>query len=124
MDVHIGQRAQEEGRSITNYLERLITEDALRKTALPQQLRQLRNIRRNPPRPHCAGNAFSSPGKTARTKPSARLDPLRTSSELDRCSRSFFAALGLCTRHKKVPPLHPASTYPQDHPRPGPVRGS
>src|SRR5215471_14895957 len=34
MDVRIGQRAQEEGRSITNYLERLITEDALRKTAL------------------------------------------------------------------------------------------
>src|SRR6516164_997475 len=91
---------------------------------LPQQLRQLGDIRRDPPRLHCAGNAFSSPGKTAKTKPSARLDPLRTSSELDRCSRSFFAALGLCTRHKKVPPLHPASTYPQDHPRPGPVRGS
>ena len=46
MDVHIGQRAQEEGRSITNYLERLITEDALRKTALPHQLRQLGDSRR------------------------------------------------------------------------------
>ena len=61
MDVHIGQRAQEEGRSITNYLERLITEDALRKTALPQQLRQLRNI-------HCksfcasTGRAFGNGG--------------------------------------------------------------
>jgi hypothetical protein len=35
-----------------------------------------------------------------------------------------FAAPGLCTRHKKVPPLHPASTCHQDHPRPGPARVS
>ena len=52
---------------------------------------------------------FSSPGKTARTKPSG-CDPLRSSSEPDHpCSRSLFAALGLCARHKKVPLLHPAS---------------
>src|SRR5215471_11503525 len=66
---------------------------------------------------------LSSQEKTARTKPSDRLDPLRSSLETDR-RRSFFAALGLCTRHKKVPPLHPASTCLQDHPRPGPVRVS
>jgi len=66
-------------------------------------------------------DAFSSPGKTAMTKPSAALHPLRTSSEPDRCSRSFYATLGLCTRHKKVPPLHPASTCLQDHQPPGPV---
>jgi hypothetical protein len=65
---------------------------------------------------------FSSRGKTARTKPSDRLDLLRSSSELDRwCiySGSFFAALGLWIRRKKVPTLHPAGVCQQDHhPRP------
>jgi hypothetical protein len=41
------------------------------------------------------------------------------SSEPDHpCNSSFFATLGLCTRHKKVPPLHPADMCQQDHPRP------
>src|SRR6516225_541393 len=56
-----------------------------------------------------AAISFSSQGKTARAKPSAQLDLLPSSSETDHhCSRSVFAALGSCPRHKKVPPLHPA----------------
>jgi len=69
----------------------------------------------------------SSPEKTARTKLFARIDSLRTSSEPDRCymySCSFFAALGWCTRHEKVPPQHLASRSHRDRPRPGLVRVS
>ena len=69
-------------------------------------------------------HAFSSPGKTAMTKPSAPLDPLRTSSEPDRRSRFCVATLGLCSRHKNVRPLHPAGPRHQDRPRPVPVRVS
>src|SRR5215469_8638973 len=71
---------------------------------------------------------FSSREKTATTEPSAGPDLLRSSSEPDRCctysSHSFFAALGLCTRHEKVPPLHPAGLCQSGHPRPLPVRVS
>src|SRR5215471_9602035 len=70
---------------------------------------------------------FSSQEKTATTKPYAGPHLLRSSSEQDRCSMcscSFFAALGLCTRHKKVPPPHPAGLCQQGHPRPLPVRVS
>ena len=69
----------------------------------------------------------NSPEKTARTKLFARIDSLRTSSGPDRCcmySRSFFAALGLCARHEKVPPQHLASRYHRDRPRPDFVRVS
>ena len=89
--------------------------------------RQLRPVGRNPSNliALATRSTFSSQGKTARTKPSAGLGPLRSSSEPDHpCIRSFFAALGLCTRHKKVPPQHLASTCHQDHPRPVPVRVS
>src|SRR5205823_11429883 len=69
--------------------------------------------------------AFSSQGKTARTKPSARLDRLRSSLETDHPRRrSFFAALGLCSRHKKVPPPHPADMCHRDHSGPDPSRVS
>jgi ABC-type uncharacterized transport system substrate-binding protein len=70
---------------------------------------------------------FSSQEKTATTKPSAGSRLLRSSSEPDRCcmySRSFFAALGLCTRHKKMPPLHPAGMCQWCPHRPLPVRVS
>lgn len=50
-----------------------------------------------------ARTTFSSRAKTARTKCSVQLDPLRSSSETDHPhSRSFFAALGSCTRHRSV----------------------
>ena len=69
-----------------------------------------------------AAITFSSQGKTARAKPSAQLDLLPSSSETDHhCSRSVFAALGSCPRHKKVPPLHPAGVRHQDGFRPDPV---
>src|SRR5215471_8412576 len=75
-----------------------------------------------------AQGLFSSREKTATTEPSAGPDLLRSSSEPDRCctysSCSFFAALGLCTRHEKVPPLHPAGLCQSGHPRPLPVRVS
>jgi hypothetical protein len=88
--------------------------------ACRQQSRQLGDVRRNSPRliALAARTNFSSPGKTARIKPSAGLDPLRSSLETGHpCSRSFFLALGLCSRHKKAPPLHPADTCHRDHPR-------
>src|SRR5215472_14816509 len=61
---------------------------------------------------------FIGQERMARTKLSAGLRPLSSSSEPDRCSRYFFAALGLCTRHTKVPLLHPARIPHQDHSRP------
>ena len=77
---------------------------------------------RGPGRREAAGHLrlLSSQEKTARTKLFARIDSLRTSSGPDRCcmySRSFFAALGLCARHEKVPPQHLASRYHRDRPR-------
>src|SRR6516165_10728025 len=69
-----------------------------------------------------AAITFSSQEKTARAKPFAQLDLLPSSSETDHpCSRSVFAALGSCPRHKKVPPPHPAGMCHQDGSRPDPV---
>jgi hypothetical protein len=72
---------------------------AFRVSSVAQQPRQLHHVGRNPPCVLATRTNFSSPGKTARTEPSARLDPLQSSSEPDHpCSRSFFAALGLATQ--------------------------